>query len=58
MQPLREYLDSVGMIKATYILGKPEGTIRSRLRSGKNWQILIVKDKKRCVLIDDSETRS
>lgn len=58
VQTLKDYTDSVKAFEATIALGKPDSSIRSRLRSGKNWVVIDVSDnpkvkKLRCALIDD-----
>ena len=49
---LADYIKSVGWHKATQNLDKVEATLRSRLRSGKNWRVIDVEGVKRCAMID------
>lgn len=50
---LQEYIDKHGWQKSVATLGKPEQTLRSRLKSNKNWQVVSVGKQKRCAMVDD-----
>lgn len=49
---LQEFIDSVGWIEATVALNKVEPTLRTRLRSGRDWRVVTVNGVNRCALVD------
>lgn len=50
---LKEYADNIGWQQAVATLGKPEQTLRSRIKSGKKWLVIDIGKKKRCAMVDE-----
>jgi len=49
---LEEYKLEHGLHGVSMRMGIPSGTIQSRLRSMKNWQVLEIEGKLHCVMFD------
>ena len=51
MKTLKQYIGK-DWLKATIALGRSEQTLRTRLKSGKDWRVMTIGKHDRCVLVD------